>query len=305
MVDPDLRDRSVLVTGGAGFIGSHLADALVPANDVTILDDLSTGRRANVPDGADLVDGSVEDTAAVERAMDDADVVFHEAAVVSVQRSVEDPTGTHGVTVDGTLNVLEAALERDARVVLASSAAIYGPPETVPIPETAPKRPTSPYGLDKLAVDRYATLYHDLYGLEAVALRYFNVYGPRQVAGDYSGVITVFVDQARRDAPITVHGDGEQTRDFVHVSDVVRANLLAATADVAGEAINVGTGEATTIERLATVVRDAVGADSEITYTDPRPGDIRHSRADVSRAREALGFRADVGLEAGIRTLLE
>lgn len=297
------RGQSILITGGAGFIGSHLAAALVGENDVTVFDDLSTGDRDRVPEGAEFVQGDMRVGPLIDRVAEGVDLIFHEAAVMSVERSVEDPVGCHDVTVDGTLNVLEAARRAGARVVLASSAAVYGHPEAVPIPEDAPKRPTSPYGLDKLSVDQYARLYTDLYDLETVVLRYFNVYGPGQPAGDYSGVISAFLEQAARGEPLTVHGDGRQTRDFVHVDDVVQANLLAATTDAVGQAVNIGTGTATAIETLAHTVRDVTGAECEIVHTEARPGDIEESQADISRAAETLGYEPAIDLEAGLATL--
>jgi UDP-glucose 4-epimerase len=300
---PELSDRRILITGGAGFVGSHLAERLVPDNEVRVIDDLSAGRREHVPDDAELIVDDVRNEDALERAMAEVDVVFHEAAEISVAESVDRPAETHHVNVDGTLRVLERAREEDARVVVASSAAVYGHPETLPIAEGAPKSPTSPYGIDKLAVDHYTRRYHDLYGLDSVALRYFNIYGPRQGAGDYSGVIDAFFEQAEAGGPITVHGDGSQTRDFVHVDDVVDANFLAATTDHVGEAFNVGTGTETSVERLAELVREVTDPDVEITHTDPREGDIDRSRPDVSRAREKMGFDATVDFENGLERL--
>ena len=302
-IEHDIADRSVLVTGGAGFIGSHIAHALIEDNRVTVLDDLSTGRRENVPAGATLVVGDVRDDETLSRVMDGVDLVFHEAAVVSVERSVEAPIETNRTNVDATLQLLDHAREAGARVVFASSAAIYGHPESVPVPESHPTEPTSPYGVSKLAADQYVRLYAELYDVPAVALRYFNVYGPRQPGGDYSGVISTFVEQARNDQPITVEGDGKQTRDFVHVRDVVQANLRAATTSNVGSAFNVGTGEAVTIMTLAERIRAVADADSPIVTVDPRPGDIRHSRAEVTAARESLGFEAEVPLDAGLRTV--
>jgi len=244
----------ILVTGGAGFIGSHLVESLVAENDVRVLDDLSTGHRESVHDDATLHVGDVRDEPTVRKAMEGVDVVFHQAALVSVDRSIEVPEVSHAVNVDGTLTVLEAAGIEDARAVVASSAAIYGDPGSVPVAETHRTKPLSPYGVEKLAADEYARLYHDLYGLETVALRYFNVYGPRQ-SGEYAGVISVFREQAADGGPLTVHGDGTQTRDFVHVDDVVRANCLAATTDATGRAYNVGTGTSVSIRELAELVQ--------------------------------------------------
>lgn len=298
-----LSGRTILVTGGAGFIGSHLVDALVEENDVRVLDDFSSGTRGNLTPEATLVEGDLRDDEALERAMRGVDVVFHEAALVSVKTSVEDPETSHGINCTAALDVLERAREEDARVVLASSAAVYGHPTGVPIGEDEPLAPTTPYGVQKLAVDRYARVYHELYGLETVALRYFNAYGPRQTGGDYSGVISIFMEQARNGEPLTVEGDGEQTRDFVHVDDIVQANLLAATTDHVGEAYNVGTGDAVTVRRLAEHVRDVADSDSDIAHVDPRPGDIHHSVADIDAARDGLGFEPTVSLSDGLSQL--
>lgn len=301
--DHDLADRQVLVTGGAGFIGSNITAALSTDNQVRVLDDLSSGSEANVPESAELVVGDVRDDDALQEAMTDVDVVFHEAAVVSVERSIEDPLETTRTNVEATVRLLEHARRADARVVFASSAAVYGPPESVPIDEDHPTRPMSPYGVSKLTADHYVRLYASLYDLPTVALRYFNAYGPGQPGGPYSGVITTFVDRARTGEPITVHGDGQQTRDFIHVDDVVRANLRAATTDAVGEVFNVGTGNSVTIATLAEQIREFAGSDSPIRTTDPRPGDIRQSCADPSAGRQSLDFEAEVSLDDGLSTL--
>jgi UDP-glucose 4-epimerase len=305
MSRPRIQGREIVITGGAGFIGSHLADALVEDNDVTVVDDLSTGDRDHVPADATFVEANVENRDAVADCIASADVAFHQAAQISVDQSIETPVQSHRTNVDATLELLELARLYDVRLVLASSCAIYGDPESVPVPETARLDPRSPYGLEKATVDRYARLYHDLYGVETVALRYFNVYGPRQSGGDYSGVIDVFLEQARNGDPLTVHGDGSQTRDFVHVSDVVRANCLAATTDHVGEAFNVGTGQQTSIEKLAAVVRDLTDSSSSIRHTEPREGDIRQSQADTRKSAERLGCTANRELVEGLGTLVE
>jgi len=303
MTDGDLTGQTVLVTGGAGFVGSHLAESLTDAAEVRVLDDLSNSDAGDVPAHARLIEGDVRDRETVREAMDGADVVFHEAAMVSVPASVEAPMDCHGVNGTATLQLLDVARQTDSRVVLASSAAIYGHPKTVPVSESAPKQPTSPYGVEKLTNDEYARVYAKQYGLETVALRYFNIYGPRQT-GQYSGVISVFLDQARAGDPITVEGDGDQTRDFVHVDDVVRANRLAATKAARGSAYNVGTGSSVTVRELAEIVRDVVDADVPIEHVDPRPNDIQRSRADVSKAREELEFEPTVSLSDGLATTL-
>jgi UDP-glucose 4-epimerase len=298
------RGDRILITGGAGFIGSHLADALVADNDVRVLDDFSAGFRDQVPDEADVVEGDVGDPAVLDEAMDGVDVVFHEAAVVSVPKTVDDPLASNDVNVTATVRLLERAREESARVVSASSAAIYGNPDAVPVSETHPLEPTSPYGIQKLTLDHYTRLYHDLYGLDTVVLRYFNVYGPRAEAGEYGDVVSVFLRQGRAGGPITVEGTGEQTRDFVHVDDVVQANLRAATTDAVGEAYNVGSGSQITIGALARKVQGLTGDDAAIDYVDPRPGDIDESLADVSKARERLGYEPTTTLDEGLESVV-
>ncbi|MDS0475083.1 NAD-dependent epimerase/dehydratase family protein [Natrinema sp. 1APR25-10V2] len=303
MDTPAIRDQAILVTGGAGFIGSHLVDALAPQNEVRVLDNFSSGDRTHLPDDVTVIEGDVRDPIALQRAARGVDLIFHHAALVSVAQSVDEPRQSNRTNLEASLLVLEQARQEDARVVVASSAAVYGHPDELPVPETAGIDPTSPYGVQKAALDRYTRLYEELYDLPTVALRYFNVYGPRQ-QGPYSGVISTFVEQARADEPITIEGDGQQSRDFVHVSDVVRANLRAATTDAVGEAYNVGTGTRTTIEELAETIRDATGSSSPIVHREPRAGDIRHSGADTSKASYELGFDARIGLESGIRTVV-
>ena len=297
--------ETVLVTGGAGFIGSHLVDALVKNHEVRVLDDLSTGIRENVHPDAEFIKGDIQDQDTVERAMEDVDVVFHQAAMVSVEDSIQRPLDSHAANATGTLHILEAARKVDSRVVAASSAAIYGHPKKTPMPESELKTPTSPYGIQKLALDHYLQQYNELYGLPTVALRYFNVYGPRQQGGDYSGVISIFKTQAETGDLITVDGDGGQTRDFIHVDDVVQANLRAATADVAGEAFNIGTGTSISIRELAETVNELTGGNSDIKHRDPRSGDIRHSEAEISKARSKLRFQPQVTVNDGLRDMLE
>jgi UDP-glucose 4-epimerase len=298
-------NQTVLVTGGAGFIGSHLVDALVKENTVRVLDNLSSGQRANVPAGATVIEGDIRDSATLAEAMKDIDLVFHEAALVSVAESVATPSRSHAINVSTTVELLDCARVEDARVVFASSAAIYGPPETLPVSEDASKKPTSPYGIDKLATDHYVRAYAELYGLPTVCLRYFNVYGPRQTAGDYSGVVSIFLARARTGESLVIDGDGTQSRDFVHVSDVVRANLAAAVTDNTGEAYNIGTGAATTIQTLAENIIEVTESDSECIHADPRPGDIKHSRADIDQARTDLGYEPTMSLSDGLATLVE
>lgn len=298
----DVTGQTILVTGGAGFIGSHVADAVVADNDVRILDDFSSGTTENVPADVELFVGDVRNPELLGRATDGVDLIFHQAAIVSVGHSVEEPVATVETNAMATVRLLEHARQEDARVVLASSAAIYGQPERVPVSEDHPKAPASPYGLSKLSLDYYAQVYADLYDLPTVALRYFNVYGPRG-GGEYSGVIRAFREQALAGDPITVNGDGQQTRDFVHVYDVVRANLAAATTDETGAAFNVGTGDYVTIDELAESIRTAADSDSEIVHSEPRAGDIRESYAETSAAADRLGFEASIPLSVGLQTI--
>lgn len=308
-----LSNKSMLVTGGAGFIGSHVCKSLVEKHDtnnidITVLDNLSAGTPDRLPDAVRLLEGDVRDPAVVEEAVTAADIVFHLAGLVSVDRSVETPPASHSTNATGTLNVLEAARGTNTRVVFASSAAIYGYPESTPIAETHPLAPTSPYGLDKLTADHYTRLYSDLYDLETIALRYFNVYGPGQTGGDYAGVITVFIDQALAGEPITIHGEGSQTRDFVFVNDVVRANFQAATItdeSALGGAYNIATGESITIRELAEHIQDITDTGSDIVHIDPRDGDIDKSRADIGKAKMHLDYEPETSLEDGLERTIE
>ncbi len=301
-----------LVTGGAGFIGSHLVDRLLSeGHTVSVLDSFSTGRRENldaVKGRIEIHEADVRDTTAVERAMDGCEVVFHEAAVVSVPYSVEHPQETHDVNIQGTLNVLLAARKsRVRRVVFASSAAIYGEEPTLPKSEAMLPEPISPYGVEKLTAEHYLRTFAHLYGIETVALRYFNVFGPRQdPSSPYSGVISVFVRRLLAAKPITIYGDGLQSRDFVYVADVVEANLRAAMAEGAsGRVYNVARGERTTLLRLAEVLGKVVGTEVSPTLAAERAGDIRHSQATIDRARSELGYVPRVDLETGLRALVE
>jgi UDP-glucose 4-epimerase len=292
---------TALVTGGAGFVGSHLVESL-STEHVRVLDDFSTGRRDRLPDDVEVVEGDVADPDAISRAMTGVDCVFHLAAMVSVPESVERPVACQRRNADATTRLLDEARRADARVVLSSSAAVYGEQDSLPISETARPRPQSPYGVTKLAGDHQAAVFADLYDLPVVSLRYFNVYGPR---GGTNGVVGAFVSRALAGETLEIDGDGRQTRDFVHVDDVVRANRLAADADATGEVFNVGTGRAVSIRRLAAVVADAVDGDVAVEHTASRTGDVRDSRADVGKARDLLGFEPRVDLATGVERLVE
>lgn len=304
-----------LVTGGAGFIGSNLVEALLGrGQQVRVLDDFSTGRRSNLEPaeswkapGAELelIEGDFCDRGTCARALDGVDFVLHQAAIPSVPRSVADPLGTNAVNVSGTLGLLESAKEAGVRrFVFASSSSLYGESETLPKVETMASAPISPYGLQKLAGETYCKLYTRLYGLLTVALRYFNVFGPRQdPSSDYAAVIPKFITTLRDGEPATVFGDGEQTRDFNYVANAVSANLLACEAPLAacGRAYNVACGDRISLNRLVEILGELLGVTPRAVHAEPRNGDIRHSLADVGAARDALGYRPEVDLLEGLR----
>jgi UDP-glucose 4-epimerase len=301
----------VLVTGGAGFIGSHLVDALVGRGDrVRVLDDLATGRRENLHPGAEFVQGSVADEAAVAGAVAGVEVVFHLGALGAVARSVADPRASNTANVEGTLNVL--TLGRDAgvrRVVFASSSSIYGGASVVPTPESAPLRPRSPYANTKLAGEWYVRLFAELYPIETVALRYFNVFGPRQRPDStYAAVIPLFASALLDGERPTVHGDGTQSRDFTYVADVVAANLAAAAAPAdraSGQAFNVAPGKGSTLLELLEALGRCIGVTPEPEFVDPRPGDVKTSCADASAARDVLGWAPTVSVSEGLERYVD
>ena len=294
-----MKVQRVLVTGGTGFIGSHLVDRLVVNGfKVVVLDNLSTGRAENIQchlkdDSVRLFKGDVKNYDDVSRAVDSGvDAVFHLAAVTSVSQSIKDPVLTNLVNVDGTLNVLRASLKVGIkRVIYASSSAVYGEAERMPIAEDSTTRPIAPYGVSKLISERYCREFNDVSGLETVCLRFFNVYGARQANNQYSGVILSFLNKLMCGEPPIIYGDGMQSRDFVCVKDVVNAMLLALNCENAyGEVFNIGTGSSTTIKRLAEVLIDLLERDVEPIYAERRFGDISNSCADIGKARRILGY---------------
>jgi UDP-glucose 4-epimerase len=304
--------RLALVTGGAGFIGSHLVDALLAAGwRVRLLDDFSSGREANVAHlngSAELLRGDLRDRALLARALAGVEVVFHQGAVPSVPRSVAEPERTHSVNATGTLGVLEASRAAGVRrVVFASSSSAYGDTPVLPKVETMPPCPLSPYALQKYAGERYCQLYHRLYGLETVALRYFNVYGPRQNPNsEYAAVIPRFATACLSGEAPVVFGDGEQTRDFTFVADAVAGNLLAADAPrAAGEVVNVAGGRRVSLNELLREIRALTGASVSARHEAGRPGDVRDSLADLGRARELLGYAPRVDLRTGLAKTIE
>ena len=300
-----------LVTGGAGFIGSNIVDALVArGDDVVILDDISTGFAENLNPKATLVEADIADEEAVRRAVQGCEVVFHQAAHRAVFRSVEHPLATDTANTHGTLTLLVAA--RDAgvrRVVYASSSSVYGGAEQMPTPESAPLTPRSPYAVTKLTGEHYCRVFSELFGLETVALRYFNVYGPRQRPESmYAAVIPLFIDALRAGTPPEVHGDGTQSRDFTYIDDVVAVNLRAAEAPAdacSGKAYNVAGGAQHSLLDLLDILGRILDVKPEPAFTDPRPGDVKHTRADISAAERDLGHVPQVGFEEGLERTVE
>jgi UDP-N-acetylglucosamine/UDP-N-acetyl-alpha-D-glucosaminouronate 4-epimerase len=298
----------VLVTGGGGFIGSNLARALVErGDDVRVLDNFSTGNRANLAELADdieLAEGELRSYERVHAATRGVEVVFHQGALPSVPRSVQDPLTTSAVNVEGTLNVLLAARDEGIRrVVFASSSSVYGNSNELPRVETQNPDPISPYGVSKLAAERYCVSFARVYPIETVALRYFNVFGPNQdPTSQYAAVVPRFVTAIAEERPVSVYGDGDQKRDFTFVSNIVEANLLAADADgVSGRVLNVATGRGTSVSQLADTIGAVLGKEVEREFHPERAGDVRDSWAQIDRASELLGWRPRVDLEEGLR----
>jgi len=300
--------RRALVTGGAGFIGSHLTDGLLAAGfAVRVLDDFSSGRESNIAHALgdiELLRGDLADPATAARACAGVDVVFHEGAIPSVPRSVAEPVRTNRANVDGTLNVLESARQAGVRrVVFAASSSAYGDTEELPKIETMPPNPRSPYALQKFTGEVYCRLYHELYGLETVALRYFNVFGPRQdPKSEYAAVVPRFATACLRGEPARINGDGEQSRDFTFVADTVRANLLAADAPAAsGKVINIAGGRRISLNELLAALQSITDSKVAPIHGPERVGDVRHSLADLGRARTLLGFEPQIALADGLR----
>jgi UDP-glucose 4-epimerase len=302
----------MLVTGGAGFIGSSLVQRLLElGHEVRVLDNSSTGNRGNlagITDEIEIVEGELRSYERVHNATRGVEIVFHQGALPSVPRSVQDPLTTGAVNVEGTLNVLLAARDENVRrVVFASSSSVYGNAGTLPRLETQFLDPISPYAVSKLAAERYCVSFARVYGLETVTLRYFNVFGPRQdPTSQYAAVVPRFIAAIDAGEPVPVHGDGEQSRDFTYVDNVVEANVLAAEVDGAsGAVLNVATGEPRSVNALADAIGDVLGKPVEREFLPPRAGDVRDSWADVGEARRVLGWEPRVGLEEGLRLAAE
>jgi nucleoside-diphosphate-sugar epimerase len=306
-----MRER-YLVTGGAGFIGSHIVRRLVGGGEfVRVLDNLFTGqmeRLDDVRDSIEFIEGDLADERVSDEVVREVAYVVHQAAVPSVQRSVCDPIGTNRSNVTATLNLLESCRKAGVRrLVYAASSSAYGETVVLPKIEEMPPNPLSPYALQKFVGERYCKLYYDLYGLETVSLRYFNVFGPNQDPhSDYSAVIPKFITKMLAREPITVYGDGEQSRDFTYVENVVEANFLALRAIAApGNVCNVGCGQKVTLNELIRLLEAILGIKAEVNYTAPRAGDVRHSLADLSLARSILGYEPKVMVKEGLRRTVE
>ncbi len=307
-----LLDKKVLVTGGAGFIGSNLVRRLINEGmKVRVFDNFSTGKRENLKDiydRIDLVEGDLRDFALVIEATKDVEIVFHEAALPSVIRSVKAPITTNDANITGTLNLLEAGRINNVRkIIYASSSSIYGDSLYFPKKEDMIPNPMSPYAVSKIAGEHYMRVYHRLYGIDTVILRYFNIYGPYQdPTSEYSGVIAKFITAFLNNKPITVFGDGEQSRDFTYVDDVVEANSLAANADIPGEILNVAGGNRNTLNQMIDILKSIFDKkDYEVIYNQPRPGDVRHSQAEVAKIGKKLNFKAKTTFEVGLKKTVE
>ena len=305
-----MKDKRVVVTGGAGFIGSNLAEELATSNNVIIIDDLSTGRKENTAsllnkDNVKFIQGSILDAKLLQKFFRGIDFVFHLAALPSVPRSVQDPLTTNEVNITGTLNVLIAARDNKVKkVVYASSSSVYGDTPTLPKREDMLPNPQSPYALTKLVGEHYCRIFHQIYRLPTICLRYFNVYGPRQNPdSQYAAVIPRFIARVVRGNPPIIYGNGEQTRDFTYVKDVIQANILATQADATG-IFNIGRGEGNSINKLAETIINVMEKDLQPVYEPPLPGDIEHSLADISKAKK-MGYSPEFSLEIGLKETIE
>jgi nucleoside-diphosphate-sugar epimerase len=301
-----------VVTGGGGFIGSHIVEELLRRHEtVKLIDNFSTGKRANVEDfknKAEIIEADISETKNLPELFKGVDYVIHQAAIPSVPKSILDPVTSHRSNVNGTLNVLVAA--RDAgvkRVVYASSSSLYGDSPTLPKHEEMMPKPLSPYGAQKLFGEMYCQVFTRSYGLETVALRYFNVFGPRQdPSSPYSGVLALFIPAVLQERRPTIHGDGLQSRDFTYVQNVVEANLLSCTVPgVGGQVFNIARGDRITVNAMLQLINKITGKDVSPIYSEPRAGDIKHSQADITRAREHLGYEARVSFEEGLRRTID
>jgi UDP-glucose 4-epimerase len=305
---------NVLVTGGAGFIGSNLTEALLKRGySVRVLDDFSTGKRENLIfdkeyGSLEIIEGDIRHLPTCRKAMEGMEYVFHQGALPSVQRSVEDPETSNAVNAGGTLNILLAARgEGVKRVIYAASSSVYGDTPTLPKHEEMPPNPLSPYALQKYVGEQYCRLFYQLYGLETISLRYFNIFGPKQDPNSlYSAVIPKFIDALVQGRPPIIFGDGEQSRDFTYIENVIQANLLAMSAEhLHGETINIACGKRISLNQLLNVLKEILGSMVSPLYQEPRIGDVKHSLADIRKGKEIINYEPKVGIEMGLKKTVE
>ena len=302
----ELKEKNILVTGGAGFIASHIVDRLAPENNVFVLDNLFTGQMSNlerVKDRITFVEGDIRDRETVNEVVSRVDYIFHLAAHVGNIRSLKDPYFDMEVNVVGMINLLEACRKSEVkRLVYSSSGAIFGEAKYLPIDEDHPLNPESPYAVSKLAAEKYAFAYHKVYGIPTVTVRYFNAYGPRQDSSEYANAVSIFLSLTKEGKPVTIFGNGEQTRDFIFIDDIIRANILAATRPAAaGEIFNISSGEVHDIKQLIDLIAKVSGKEVLFSHADFRAGEVRHSKANIDKARKLLGFSPQTDLEEGLR----
>lgn len=302
-----LKEKRILVTGGAGFIGSHIVDRLAPDNSVFVLDNLFTGSMDNLAKSKDritFIKGDIRDRELVNDVVSKVEYIFHLAAHVGNIRSLRDPRFDMDVNIGGMLNLLEACRNNPnlKRLVYSSSAAIYGEAKYLPIDEDHPLYPESPYAVSKMAAEKYAFAFYKVYGVPTATVRYFNAYGPRQDTSEYANAISIFLSRTRRGEPLTVYGDGEQTRDFIFISDIVNANILVATHPAApGQVFNISTGEVHSILQLIQIIREVTGKEVPYSHAPFRAGEVRHSKANIEKAQKLLGFKSQTNLKEGVR----
>jgi len=301
----ECKGKNILVTGGAGFIGSHLVDRLSLENKVIVLDNLSSGSLSNLEKSKNritFIKGDTLDKGLLKDIVAEVELVFHLAANVGNIKSIEDPYFDMDVNIKGTINLLEACLKSNIkRLVYSSSGAIFGEAKYLPIDEEHPLNPESPYGVSKLAAEKYCFAFYKVHGIPTTAVRYFNVYGPRQGSSQYPNVIAIFFSRIKDGKPLTIFGDGKQTRDFLFVEDVVTANILAATHPAAvGEIFNIATGKASSVEQVANLIKQISARESPVVYADSRAGEVRHSQANIEKARRMLGYNPETDLKKGL-----
>lgn len=308
-----MHNLKVLITGGAGFIGSHLVDhCLKIGYETSVLDNFYSGKIENIKQHLNnkkfhLIKGDVRNPEDIKKALKDIDAICHLAAIVNIPLSIENPSLANEVNVKGTLNLLEASIKHDVqRFVYASTCAVYGEAKYLPIDEEHPTNPLSPYGASKLAAEHYCKVFYKIYELKTVCLRFFNIYGPRQPSGPYGGVITTFLELIKRNKPIIIHGDGNQTRDFLYVKDAIEAFTLALTRkNCAGKTFNIGTGNKTSINELAQLLTEQINKSNvKIIHVEERKGDIKESYADIRKAKKELGFKPEFSIHKGLKEFI-